>query len=49
MIVDAHLHCSGRERCDDVLPACRFGTLHEAARPIRANGAAVKAAAAAQR
>jgi len=30
-------------------PARRFGTLHEAARPIRANGAAVKAAAAAQR
>jgi hypothetical protein len=67
MIVDAHLRCSGRERCDDVLrsldattrlllqlvagrePARRFGTLHEAARPIRANGAAVKAAAAAPR
>ena len=30
-------------------PARRFGTLHEAARPIRANGAAVKATAAAQR
>ncbi|HTJ06502.1 MAG TPA: glycosyltransferase [Caldimonas sp.] len=30
-------------------PARRFGTLHEAARPIRTNGSAVKAAAAAQR
>jgi len=30
-------------------PARRFGTLHEAARPIRTNGSAVKAAAAVQR
>ena len=30
-------------------PARRFGTLHEAARPIRTNGSAVKPAAAAQR